>query len=291
VGQHTDLEAGTGCTVILPPPGTVGGVDVRGGAPGTSQTESLRPGRLVQEVHAVLLAGGSAFGLGASDGVRRYLEERGVGLDTRIARVPVVPTAILFDLGVGDASARPSAADAYAACERATADPIEEGSVGAGTGATVAKIPDPAFGVKGGLGSASGREGDLVVGALAAVNALGAIVAEDGRPIAASRAPASTPLAAWEATNTTLVVVATNARLSADGARRLAAAAHEGVSHAIRPAHTLWDGDTAFALATGEVEGHPLTLAGLAAETAAAAIRRGVTAATGLHGVPSVGEI
>ena len=291
VGHWSDPDAATGCTVVLCPPGTVGGVETRGGASGTAQTDSLRAGRLVREVHAVLLSGGSGFGLAAAGGVQGFLEDRGIGFDTGIARVPIVPTAILFDLGLGDPGRRPGPEDARHACEAASTGPVAEGTVGAGTGATVAKIPDPTMGVKGGVGSASRREGELVVAALAAVNALGEVVAEDGRPIATNRAPVGTPLAAWQATNTTLVVVATNARLSGDGATRLAAAAHEGISHAIRPAHTLWDGDTAFALATGEVESHPLVLVELAAETAAAAIRRGVTAATGLHGIPSVGEL
>jgi L-aminopeptidase/D-esterase-like protein len=291
VGHFSDLEGGTGCTVVLCPPGTIGSGEVRGGAASTAQTEGLRPGGLVEEVHAVLLTGGSAFGLGAIGGVQRFLEERGIGFDTRAALVPIVPTAVLFDLGIGDAHARPSPEDAYGACRSATDGAVPEGTVGAGTGATVAKLPDPTMGVKGGVGSSSAREGDLIVGALAAVNALGAIVDDDGTPIAENRGQSDPTMSVWDSANTTLVAIATNATLSKQGAQRLAAAAHEGVTRAIRPAHTLWDGDTVFALATGPVEAHQVRLTELAAQVTADAIRRGVRAATGLGGVPSVGEL
>jgi L-aminopeptidase/D-esterase-like protein len=290
VGHHTDRAAITGCTVILCPPGTVGSVDVRGGAPGTSETEGLRPGMLVQEVHAVLLTGGSAFGLAAAGGVQRWLEERAIGFRAGPARVPIVPTAVLFDLGIGDPLVRPGPAEGYAACEKASADPIAEGSVGAGTGATVAKIPDPAFAVKGGVGSSSARDGDLVVGSLAAVNALGAVVESDGTPIAANRGDPAAPPAVWTYANTTLVAVATNARLSKEQAQRAARAAHDGLANAVRPAHTLWDGDTAFSLATGQVEAHVLRVEELAARTTSEAIRRGVRLAEGLGGIPSAAE-
>ncbi len=288
VGHTTDLAGVTGCTVVLCPPQAVGSVDVRGGAPGTRETDALRPGTLVNEVHAVVLAGGSAFGLAVADGVARWLESRGIGFDTGPARVPIVPAAVLFDLGVGDPAAHPGPGDGAAACEAATDGPVDEGSVGAGTGATVAKLPDPAFAVKGGIGTASVRRGALVVGALAAVNALGEVVGEDGEVLAGSRAAPGTASHAVPRTNTTLVVVATNARLSKEGCHRLAGAAQDGVAQAVRPAHTLWDGDTAFALATGEVDAAEMD--SLAMDAAARAIRRAVLLAEGLGGVPNMGR-
>jgi L-aminopeptidase/D-esterase-like protein len=291
VGHHTDLEGSTGCTVILCPPGTVGSVEVRGGAPGTRETDVLRPGTLVSEVHAVVLSGGSAFGLATATGVARYLEERGVGFDTGVARVPIVPAAVLFDLAVGDPAARPGAHEGYEACEAATEGEVPEGTVGAGTGATVAKLPQPELGLKGGLGSASFREGDAVVGAIAAVNSVGEIVGDAGAVLAGNRGNRDGPPRIWPGTNTTLVAVATNARLTKDRAERLAVAAHEGISAAVRPAHTLWDGDTAFSLATGEVDADQGVLEGLAVMAVAESIRRGVRAAVGLHGIPSVGEM
>jgi L-aminopeptidase/D-esterase-like protein len=238
-------------------------------------------------VHAVLIAGGSAFGLAAADGVVRWLEERGVGFDAGPVRVPIVPAAVLFDLGVGDPAVRPGPAEGYAACEAAS-DAVPEGNVGAGTGATVAKLRGPEGAVKGGVGSASRRVGELVVGAIAAVNALGEVVEDDGTVIAGSRIPEG----AADATeppdaNTTLVVVATNARLSKERAHLLALAAHQGLSLAVRPSHTLRDGDTAFALATGEAEAAQRDVERLAEPVVAEAIRRAVRAAEGVPGVPA----
>jgi L-aminopeptidase/D-esterase-like protein len=291
VGHWTDPVGLTGCTVVLPPPGTMGSGEVRGGAPGTRETDLLRPGMLVQEVHAVLLTGGSAFGLAAADGVVRWLEERGVGFDARVARVPIVPAAVLFDLGVGDPSTRPGPDAGYAACE-AAADVVPEGSVGAGTGATVATLNGPEGAVKGGIGTASRQDGDVVVGALAAVNALGEIVEEDGAVIAGSRvAEPDLPAAPAGGTNTTLVVVAANARLSKERAHLLALAAHDGFDAAIRPAHTMLDGDTVFSLATGQVEADQRTLEQMAVEAVAEAIRRGVQEADGIPGVPSARQL
>jgi len=289
VGHVTDLQGLTGCTVVLCPPGTVGSVDQKGGAPGTRETDALRPGTLVHEVHAVLLAGGSAFGLGAANGVVRWLEERGIGFDAGIARVPIVPAAVLFDLGVGDAAARPTDPDGYAACEAASDGDVAEGSVGAGTGATFAKLPDPAAGWKGGVGSASVAEGELVVGALAAVNALGTVLDEDGAPLADNRNPDAEPQV-WPGSTTTLAVVATNAALSKDRAWLLAQAGNASVSLTISPAHTMWDGDTVFALATGPVEAAQRDVERLAMTAVAEAIRRGVRAATTLGDVPALGE-
>jgi L-aminopeptidase/D-esterase-like protein len=285
VGHWTDPVALTGCTVVLCPPGTMGSGEVRGGAPGTRETDLLRPGTLVQEVHAVLLSGGSAFGLAAADGVVRWLEERGVGFEAGPVRVPIVPAAVLFDLAIGDPAIRPGPAEGYAACEAAS-DAVPEGNVGAGTGATVAKLRGPEGAVKGGLGSASRRVGDLVVGAMAAVNALGEVVEDDGTVIAGSRLPEGESAEPPDS-NTTLVVVATNARMSKERAHLLALAAHEGLSLAVRPSHTLRDGDTAFALATGESEAPQRDVERLAEAVVAEAIRRAVRAAEGVPGVPA----
>jgi L-aminopeptidase/D-esterase-like protein len=291
VGNATDRVGLTGCTVILCPPGTVASGEVRGGSPGTRETDLLRPGTLVQEVHAVLLAGGSAFGLAAADGVMRFLEERGVGFDAGVARVPIVPAAILFDLAVGDPAARPGPEDGYRACAEAS-NAVPEGTVGAGTGATVAKLNGPQGGVKGGVGTAARREAQMIVGALAVVNALGEILAEDGTVLAGSRVKPEEPAPEPEGrTNTTLAVVATNARLSKERAHLLSLAAHEGLSKAIRPAHTMWDGDTAFALATGAADGDQRVLEAMAEEAVAEAIRRAVLLADGIDGFPSVREL
>lgn len=289
VGHWTDREGLTGCTVILCPEGSVAAVDVRGGAPGTIGTDSLQPGTLVPGAHAILLTGGSAFGLAAATGVTRWLRERGVGFDVGPARVPIVAGAVLFDLGVGDAAAHPDADSGHAACEAATGDGVAEGSVGAGTGATVAKLPEPSLGMKGGVGSASSRHGDLVVGAIAAVNALGRIVEADGSPIASNRGDPDADATMWPIGNTTLVCVATNARLTKSTAQRLAFVAHDGVALAVRPAHTHWDGDTVFTVGTGEVEPDWLRLPELTANVVAEAIRRGVRAAEGIPGFPGVG--
>jgi L-aminopeptidase/D-esterase-like protein len=288
VGHRTDLEGLTGCTVVLCPGGTVGSVDLRGGAPGTRETDAIRPGTLTPEVHAVVLTGGSAFGLAAADGVARWLEERGVGFDTGVARVPIVPAAVLFDLAVGDSRARPDAAAGAAACEAATAGDVEEGSVGAGTGATVAKLPDPAAAWKGGIGTAGVEQDGVVVAALAAVNSMGAITEDDGTSIAENRNPQA-EARTWPGANTTLVVVATNAVLTKERAQLLAQAGSEGVSLAVRPSHTMWDGDTVFALATGAVEASQPSLERMAVHAVAEAIRRGVRLAAPLGGYPAVG--
>jgi L-aminopeptidase/D-esterase-like protein len=294
VGHWTDRVGLTGCTVVLPPPGTVASGVVRGGAPGTRETDLLRPGMLVEEAHAVLLTGGSAFGLAAADGVMAFLEEAGVGFDAGAARVPIVPAAVLFDLGVGDPGARPGPAEGRAACEAATDGDIQEGDVGAGMGATVAKVFGVEHGRKGGIGSSAGREGEVVVGALAAVNALGEIVNDDGSVIAGSRSPDrpdESAAASGQPGNTTLVVVATNATLTKERAHLLAQAAHEGISAAVRPAHTIWDGDTVFTLATGRVGADQRTVEALAVTATSEAIRRAVLAADGVPGFPSAREV
>ena len=291
-------------------------VDVRGGAPGTRETDLLRPGNLVKRIHAVLLAGGSAFGLDAAAGVMRYLEERGVGFPTPAGPVPIVVGAVLYDLSVGRADVRPDAAAGYAACQAATGGRIPQGSVGAGTGATVGKALSPQRAVKGGIGSASELVDGLSVGALVVVNSFGEVVDPDsGRVLAGPRDDKggflstldvlreAAPSALFSAfTNsaeggcasgaTTIGVVATDARLSRDQAYRLAVMAHDGLSRAVRPAHTPLDGDVLFALATGAAPA-PVdltTLGALAARAVERAIVRAVTEAKGLAGVPSARE-
>lgn len=301
VGHATDLRGITGCTVVLCEAGAVASGEVRGAAPGTLGTSLLEPSYLVQKIHGVLLTGGSAFGLAAADGVMRYLEERGVGLDTRAARVPIVVGAVIFDLGIGDPRARPDAAMGYAACAAATAAPVLEGSVGAGTGATVGKVLGPEAAMKGGLGSWSLRLYDgTTVGALVVVNALGDVVDEDGRIVAGCRGPdgqfadsARTlirqPPHAVFATNTTLAVVATSAAVTKNQARRLAVQGHAGLSRAIRPSHTLFDGDVVFALGTGaDGPSDQTSLGEAAAQAVAEAARRAVRTARGLGGVPGL---
>ena len=288
VGHATDPVGLTGCTVVVCPPGTVGSVDVKGGAPGTRETDALRPGTLVPEVHAVVLSGGSAFGLAAATGVVRWLEERGIGFDAGVARVPIVPAAVIFDLGVGEAGARPADRDGYAACEAASDGEVPEGSVGAGTGATFAKLPDPNAGWKGGVGSAAGEEEGLVVGALAVVNALGTVLDGDGAPVAVNRNPGAEQ-GIWPGANTTLVVLATNATLSKERAWLLAQAGNEAIALAISPAHTMWDGDTVFALATGRIEAPQPAVERLVVAAVVDSIRRAVRAAEPLGGVPAIG--
>lgn len=312
VGHAHDLEAITGCTVILCPPGTVGGVDQRGGAPGTRETDLLRPMHLVQHVNAVLLAGGSAYGLAAADGVMRYLEERGEGHPTPAGVVPIVPTAILYDLGIGRADRRPDAAMGYAACAAAASHPVAQGSVGAGVGATVGKLLGLSHAMKGGIGSACVELGrGLRVAALMAVNAVGDVIAEDGTILAGVRAAPDSRaymgtvnvLRGWRSaqaestattaspSNTVIGVVATNAALTKEAVNKLAQLAHDGLARAVNPAHSLLDGDTIFALTTGEIaiDGTPdsLLIGALAAEVTAEAIRNAVRHATPLGNVPA----
>lgn len=306
VGHWSDRRGATGCTVVLSTDGAVAGVDVRGAAPGTRETDLLRPGNLVDRVHAVVLAGGSAFGLAAADGVMRYLAERGVGFPVRSAVVPIVPAAILLDLGIGR-PVYPDAAAGYTAARRATSGRVAEGSVGAGTGATVAKLAGPDRMLKGGLGTASERLGTgVIIGAIAAVNALGTVRdPRTGRIVAAPRADrpgafidvervlrTGTP---WrERTlapeNTTLGLIATNAVLTKEQANRLATVCQDAFARTIWPAHTRADGDTVFALATGATEidaaGY-LALEAMACRALERAVLRGVQLATSLAGVPS----
>jgi L-aminopeptidase/D-esterase-like protein len=312
VGHFTDARRPTGCTVILCEQGAVAGVDVRGGAPGTRETDLLDPVNTVQQVHAVVLAGGSAFGLDAATGVVRWLEERGIGFDVRVARVPIVPAAILFDLGVGDPKIRPNADAGYAACKAATANAPAEGNVGAGAGATVGKLFGPERAMKGGLGTAAIRLGAgqsaVTVGALVAVNAVGDVLdPKTGRVIAGARTKdGKSLLGAMNAilqgeplppllggTATTIGVVATDAKLDKAQAAKIAQMAHDGLARAINPIHTASDGDTIFAVATGKSSRPPnVTLLGaLAAEAMAQAVVRAVRAAKGIPGLPAAMEM
>ena len=309
VGHHTLSERPTGCTVVLTESGAVAGVDVRGGAPGSRETALLDPVNTVERVHAVVLSGGSAFGLDAASGVVRYLEERDVGFDVGVAKVPIVPAAILFDLGVGGRpDVRPTADCGLRAARAAATGPVKEGSVGAGAGATVGKSAGSGRAMKGGIGTAAIElPGGLVVAALMAVNAVGDVIdpatgevvagvrTEDGEGLADARKLLRTGALGRgrRGRNTTIGVVATNARLTKSQANKVAQMAHDGLARAIYPAHTPSDGDTIFALATGSWEGEASASAvgALAAEAVADAIVRAVREASSLEGFPSASDL
>jgi L-aminopeptidase/D-esterase-like protein len=282
VGHWTG--GGTGVTVVLTAPGTVGSAEVRGGAPATRETDLLAPGRLVEQVDAVVLAGGSAFGLAAADGVMAHLAARGRGVATDGGPVPIVPAAALFDLthGAGDRPGPEEGRAAAAAAERGA--PIATGCVGAARSATVGKWRGAEHAVPGGLGSAAAVEEAVVVGAVAAVNCLGDVVDGDGRVLAGSTAPPGAPAFPEPpfrpGESTTLVVVATNARLDKAACHLLAISAHHGLARAIDPSHTRFDGDVTFALATGGVDAHLDRLRVAATEVTAAAIRQAVSPRT-----------
>lgn len=302
VGHAQDTEGVTGCTVVLcGKEGFVAAVDVRGGAPATRETDALRPDCLVQRVHAIVLCGGSAFGLAAAHGVMEFLKDEDIGIDTRVARVPIVPAAALFDLPVGQPYAHPTPAMGREAAEEA-GEEFEEGAVGAGTGATVGKFAGLELATKSGIGTASVRDGDLVVGAIAAANAFGQVVGEDGKVLAGARNPKggwldprqvlrSAPLLARPMENTSLIVVGTNAGLTKSQLKRVATMAQDGLARSVFPAHTLFDGDSVFALASGEVKSEPSLVGAWAADAVAEAVRRAVLLATGAGGIPAVGEL
>jgi L-aminopeptidase/D-esterase-like protein len=307
VGHATDPVGLTGCTVVLCEAGAVGGVDQRGGAPGTRETDLLRPMHLVQKVHGVMLAGGSAFGLAAADGVMRYLAERGIGVKAGPARVPIVPAAILFDLAVGSADARPDAAMGYAACLAVSDGAVAQGNVGAGTGCSAGKLLGARHATKTGIGSAAIElGGGLVVAALIAVNPFGDVVDEAGRIIAGTRPLRTGPprgegyadtlvllrgmggrLALRIAGATVIGVVATNARLDKEQVNKVAQMAQDGLARTIRPAHTLFDGDTLFALATGRVRASVTLVGAYAAEAVAQAIIAAARSAVAAGGLPA----
>ena len=307
VGHFTDSRRPTGCTVLLCPEGVVAGVDVRGAAPGTRETDLLHPLATIECVHALLLTGGSAFGLAAADGVMRWLEEHGHGVQVGPCRIPIVPAAVLFDLWVGDARIRPDAAAGYAACQAASrsapgAHPAQ-GSVGAGAGAAVGKLFGIQRAMKGGIGSASIRVGAVTVAALVAVNAIGDVVdPASGRVLAGARADdgrtaldtmaaicdGQLPAHLMACMSTTIGIVATDARLSKAQTNKLASMAHAGLARCINPVHTASDGDALFALATGgaglpgAAAPHLSVLGALAAEVTARAVLNAVRAAHGL---------
>ena len=310
VGHYTDLDNATGCTVVLCEGGAVGGVDVRGSAPGTLGTDSLAPTALVERVHAVVLSGGSAFGLNTIAGVVSYLEEKGVGIEFGNATIPIVSGAILFDLGIIRSDVRPGPDEGRAACLAASSGSVEEGSVGAGTGATVAKLLGRDRGLKGGIGTSALDLGDgLVVGAIVAVNAVGGVVDPETSEIVAGpldddgvtmldsmkviTSPGFGETAPRAGQNTTIGVVATNAMLTKSQANKLADVSHDGLAMAVRPAHLMSDGDTMFALATGgyETEANMNRLCAAAALCTSRAIVRAVRKATGLGGVKAVAEL
>ena len=315
VGQAQNDEALTGCTVILCRKGAVGGVDVRGGAPGTRETDLLSPLNLVQKVHAVVLAGGSAFGLDAAGGVMRYLEENKIGFNAGVARVPIVPSAILFDLGVGRSDVRPDAEMGYRAALSATSNPPREGNFGAGTGASVGKIRGLGQAMKTGIGTASmDIGGGVIVGAMVAVNAFGDVVdPQTGEIIAGARKSKNakpgypnyfadtmktmtslygrTVMRVVGHANTVIGVVATNAKLDKAQANKVAQMAHDGIGRTIRPAHSMMDGDTLFALATGKRGADASTVGAYAAEVVAQAIVRAARMAASAGGLPGLADI
>ncbi|MGA2149477.1 MAG: P1 family peptidase [Bryobacteraceae bacterium] len=304
VGHVSDFEAITGCTAILCEAGAVGGVEIRGSASGTEETPTLSPQHVDPVAHGILLAGGSAFGLEAASGVRRYLESRGAGVTTPYAKVPIVAAAVLYDLGVGKAHVRPNLAMGEAAALAATADAVAEGAVGAGTGATVGKFFGMAQAMKSGIGSYTvALPGGVLVAALVAVNAFGDVRdPATGKIVAGARkAPNSGEFADTEAQmklrkppelvrhNTTLGVVATNARLDKVAATKLAQLASLGMARTIYPVNTTLDGDTVFALSAGDRSGDIDMLGSAAAEAMARAILRAVKLAKTLGGVPGLG--
>lgn len=311
VGHWTDTRRPTGCTVVIAEKGAVAGVDVRGGAPGTRETDLLNPVNTVQQVYAVMLSGGSAFGLDTATGAMRFLDEQNIGYKLGPLNVPIVPAAILFDLGVGDAKIRPNAESGYKACQAATTGPVAEGNVGAGSGATVGKLLGHQFAMKSGFGTASIKVGEtgVVVAAMVAVNAAGDIWdRHTGKVIAGARSETAADGLAHQmdkilagvgvivpqsGTNTTIGVVATNAALNKDEATKMAQMAQDGYARAIIPAHTPVDGDTIFALSTGTLNAKVWVgaIGALAAVAMSRAVIRAVTQATGIPGFPAYADL
>jgi len=307
VGHYAHPQAPTGCTVVLCEQGVVAGVDVRGAAPGTRETDLLRPENTVSVIHGLVLTGGSAFGLAAADGVMRWLAERGHGLPVGQVKVPIVPAAVLFDLWLHDAATAPDAAAGRAACEAASATQQARGSVGAGRGATVGKLLGVSRSMKGGLGMASLRIGGVTLAAMVAVNAVGDVVdPRSGAVLAGSRGADGRPRSSVQAlldgeplggalagTATTLGVIATDARLTKAQANKLAQIAHDGLARTIQPVHTVMDGDVLFAVATGmaEQDGDMALLGAAAAEVVARAVLDAVRSATTLAEVPAARDL
>jgi L-aminopeptidase/D-esterase-like protein len=315
VGHSHDLDALTGCTVILCPQGATAGVAQRGGAPGTRETDLLRPLHLVQQVQAILLTGGSAFGLDAATGVMKYLEEQGAGFDTGPVKVPIVPAAVIYDLALGRSDVRPDAAMGYRACELASSQPVRQGNVGAGTGATVGKILGMPYAMKSGLGCGTLHAGGLLVSALMVVNVLGEVLdPQTCQILAGARNPAfmenpeadvpefvntvevmmqriaQQHLSDFDYQgNTAIGVVATNARLTKEETNLVAQMGQNGLARTVRPAHTLFDGDTLFALSLGEIQADASTVGAMAAEAVAEAVVNAVRFAAPAGGLPGLG--
>lgn len=314
VGHAQDFDAVTGCTVVICEKGAVAGVDQRGGAPGTRETDAIRPLHLVNKTHAIMLAGGSAFGLDAASGAMKYLEEKGIGFDTGVAKVPIVPSAILFDLAIGKANVRPDAAMGYQACLNASTEPVTQGCVGAGTGAAAGTALGARQATKSGIGSASiDIGGGVIVGALIAVNPFGDVInPKDGSILAGARTIKKGPIQIGEnsifadtrallkstigktalsfasSRNTVIGVVATNALLDREQANFLAQMAQDGLALTIRPSHTLFDGDTLFALSTGSIKVDVNVVGTFAVEAVMQAIQNAVLNATSMAGLPSI---
>lgn len=306
VGNAQNKEAGTGCTVILYPEGAVTGVDVRGGAPGTRDVSALDPVNLVSKAHAVYLGGGSAYGLDGASGVMQYLEKKGKGFDVGVGVVPIVPGAVLFDLPVGRADVRPDRKMGYKACHAATDAYRENGNTGAGTGASVGKIQGCNLCMKGGLGTASRQIGNLIVGAIVAVNCYGDIIdPSTGETVAGVLTADKTAFAHTMsiisgssetstnafAGNTTIGCIAVNARFDKAQATKVAMMAHDGLARTINPIHTMYDGDTIFCMSSGEVECDPTVAGAVAAEVMAEAVLRGIKNAESAYGIPGYREI
>ncbi len=307
VGQASDMTALTGCTVLVFPAGAVGGVDMRGSATGTREMTTLSALHLTSHIHAITLAGGSAYGLDAAGGVMQALEEQGIGFPTGAAKVPLVPAAILYDLGIGSATRRPDAEMGYAACRGANAGAVQEGNAGAGTGATVGKLFGMSQAMQGGVGTASvSLQGNVWIGALVACNAFGDVVdSTTGRILAGARMAPDSPILAdtarclrqgaapWtsEGTNTTLAVVATNAQLVKPQAQKLAQLAQHGLVRGLSPAHTLFDGDIVFAISTGTQVADLTQLGVVAADLVATCLARAVRAAQRVGDVPGLEDM
>ncbi|GMG95445.1 P1 family peptidase [Tepidimicrobium xylanilyticum] len=306
VGHAQDIEAGTGCTVIICEEGATAGVDVRGGSPGTRETDLLNPQNLVDKIHAVMLSGGSAFGLDAASGVMKYLEERGIGFDVQITKVPIVCSAVLFDLTVGDYRVRPDFNMGYEACKNATNEECPNGNVGAGTGATIGKFLGMERAMKGGLGSYAIQIGHLKVGAIVAVNALGDIIDPDtGKILAGLLDEEGKKLIGTEnimaakysekknifSGNTTIGVIATNGIFTKSEANKLASMAHNGYARTIRPAHSIFDGDTIFTIATGKVEADINVVGFLAARAVERAVINAIRSAESAYGLKAYRDL
>ena len=304
VGQVQDEDGLTGCTVVICEEGAVCGVDVRGSAPGTRETDLLDPINMIQKVHAVVLSGGSAFGLESTCGVSQYLEERNIGFDAGVAKVPIVVGAVLFDLAAGDPKCRPDKKMGYKACEMASDTVLKQGNYGAGCGATVGKIKGPEYAMKGGIGSYSIKlDNGLVVSALIAVNAFGDVY-EDGNVIAGVLDNTKTKVlnsyelmkqgvnkGGFSIDNTTIGIVATNAKLDKAGCKKISQMAHDGYAKAIFPIHTPHDGDTIFTMATGEIETDITLLGSIAAEVVEKSIVNAIKNASDVKNILSYKNI